>query len=460
MTKSRMWTKEEVLKLEDMLEENISYKNIALSLNRTVPSIAKKISTVIRKEKKVKVDIVWAKNNFDKKGHCNKDYIYYAKRDNGNIDYIDLNNLPKKGSRIDWLSIEDNDITLFHGNNFFNIKAIKGDINKRIILKYNEKEEVFFIDSIKKVGCYSVTKEKIIDLKYLHPYIKDLNTCYNLTPQSNKPTICNCPHCGIEKTMRIQTLYIQGFSCPICSKGSMGEKQTQATLEASNLKIFEDYFPQKTFDGLVSKKGNLLRYDFYIPEHNILIEVQGAQHYEEVELWGDLKETNYTDDLKRKYAKNNNYTLIEIDSRKGKLENIHSQLLQYCPFLNKNIKDARKELHNTKNNRWDYKDIVTSYDRGHGESMTSIGRRYNATQTTIRRILKDMGVYKQKQSSTQSTSKKVKCITTGEVFLSINKACKEYNVARGNMWKVLNEKISYCGKHPITGEKLQWEYVD
>ena len=406
------------------------------------------------------VDIKWAKNNFDKKGYCNKDYIYYARRNNGDIDYIDLSNLPKKGSRIDWLSIEDNDIALFYGNNSFNIKAIKGDINKRITLKHNEKEGVFFISSIKKVGCYSVTKEKIIDLKYLHPYIKDLNTCYNLTPQSNKPTICNCPHCGIEKTMRIQTLYIQGFSCPICTKGSMGEKQTQATLEASNLKIFEDYFPQKTFDGLVSKKGNLLRYDFYIPEHNILIEVQGAQHYEEVKLWGDLKETNYTDDLKRKYAKNNNYTLIEIDSRKGKLENIHSQLLQYCPFLNKNIKEARKELHNTKNNRWDYKDIVTSYDRGHGESMTSIGRRYNATQTTIRRILKDMGVYKQKQSSTQSISKKVKCITTGEVFLSINKACKEYNVARGNMWKVLNEKISYCGKHPITGERLQWEYVD
>lgn len=460
MSKRRMWTESEIEELKDMLNRNVSYENIAFSLNRTKPSVARKIMSISRNNKNYEVDIKWAENNFDKKGRCNKNYIYYSKRENGDIDYINLGNLPKKGSRIDWLSIEDNDIALFYGNNSFNIKAIKGDINKRITLKHNEKEGVFFISSIKKVGCYSITKEKIIDLKYLHPYIKDLNTCYNLTPQSNKSTICNCPHCGIEKTMRIQTLYIQGFSCPMCSKGSMGEKQTQAILESSNLKIFEDYFPQKTFDGLVSKKGNLLRYDFYIPEHNILIEVQGAQHYEEVKLWGDLKETNYTDDLKRKYAKNNNYTLIEIDSRKGKLENIHSQLLQYCPFLNKNIKDARKELHNIKNNRWDYKDIVDSYSDGKGESITSIGKRYNATQTTMRRILQDMGVYKQKQPSTQSVSRKVKCITTGEIFLSINKACKEYNVSRGNMWKVLNEKISYCGKHPVTGEKLQWEYVD
>ena len=98
----------------------------------------------------MKVDIKWAKNNFDKKGYCNKDYIYYARRNNGDIDYIDLSNLPKKGSRIDWLSIEDNDIALFYGNNSFNIKAIKGDINKRITLKHNEKEGVFFISSIKK----------------------------------------------------------------------------------------------------------------------------------------------------------------------------------------------------------------------------------------------------------------------------------------------------------------------
>ena len=41
------------------------------------------------------VDIKWAKNNFDKKGYCNKDYIYYARRNNGDIDYIDLSNLEK-----------------------------------------------------------------------------------------------------------------------------------------------------------------------------------------------------------------------------------------------------------------------------------------------------------------------------------------------------------------------------
>ena len=52
------------------------------------------------------VDIEWAKDNMNKYGQCNKEFIYYAKRKNGDVDWIDLGNLPKKNYRgrnvIDW----------------------------------------------------------------------------------------------------------------------------------------------------------------------------------------------------------------------------------------------------------------------------------------------------------------------------------------------------------------------
>ena len=56
------------------------------------------------------------------------------------------------------------------------------------------------------------------------------------------------------------------------------------------------------------------------------------------------------------------------------------------------------------------------------------------------------------------TSKKVKCLETGEIFASISKANKKYPGAE-SLKLVIEGKRSYAGKLP-DGTKLHWEYVD
>ena len=57
-------------------------------------------------------------------------------------------------------------------------------------------------------------------------------------------------------------------------------------------------------------------------------------------------------------------------------------------------------------------------------------------------------------------SKKVKCITTGEIFNSVSTASEIYNINRFHIADCCRGERKSAGKHPITGEKLVWEYVD
>ena len=55
-------------------------------------------------------------------------------------------------------------------------------------------------------------------------------------------------------------------------------------------------------------------------------------------------------------------------------------------------------------------------------------------------------------------SKKVKCITTNEIFISITEASKKYNLFDGDISRCCQGKRSHCGKSK-TGEKLVWKYL-
>ena len=102
--------------------------------------------------------------------------------------------------------------------------------------------------------------------------------------------------------------YKQG--CPICNE-SHGERFIRNYLDKNHI----EYIPQKKFNDLKDK--TYLSYDFYLPDYNMLIEYQGIQHYESINIKGsgkysNLKKQQYHDNLKREYAKNNGYKLLEL----------------------------------------------------------------------------------------------------------------------------------------------------
>jgi very-short-patch-repair endonuclease len=59
-----------------------------------------------------------------------------------------------------------------------------------------------------------------------------------------------------------------------------------------------------------------LKFDFYLPEHNICIEYDGEQHFKKYHKWenndDDLTLRKIRDQIKTNYCKNNNIKLIRI----------------------------------------------------------------------------------------------------------------------------------------------------
>ena len=95
-----------------------------------------------------------------------------------------------------------------------------------------------------------------------------------------------------------------------------------------------NYSVEYSFPDLYGNQGvNLLRFDFVIFNNdgsiNCLIECQGEQHYQPVDEFGgenQYKTQIINDDLKRKYAKEHNYKLLEIPYTEKNIESIKNIL--------------------------------------------------------------------------------------------------------------------------------------
>lgn len=101
---------------------------------------------------------------------------------------------------------------------------------------------------------------------------------------------------------------LQGCGCPVCNQ-SKGEESIIKYITSHNIY----YVPQKIFKDC--KYVSLLKFDFYIPSQNIIIEYNGGQHYKAVDYFGGeeaFKKQKERDRIKRKYCKDNGIKLIVI----------------------------------------------------------------------------------------------------------------------------------------------------
>jgi len=94
---------------------------------------------------------------------------------------------------------------------------------------------------------------------------------------------------------------------------SLGEEKISNILRKNDI-IFEK---EKTFEDCINPETNTrLRFDFYLPSYDILIEYQGSQHYEASNSGWNTKEKLINqikkDKIKKQWCMNNNKILIEI----------------------------------------------------------------------------------------------------------------------------------------------------
>ena len=74
------------------------------------------------------------------------------------------------------------------------------------------------------------------------------------------------------------------------------------------------------------------------------------------------------------------------------------------------------------------------------------------------KIIKDIAD-KNRAKAIESNKKKIKCITTEEIFDSMKEACNKYKLKSGNLSKCCKGERNYCGKLP-DGTKLEWKYLN
>lgn len=115
--------------------------------------------------------------------------------------------------------------------------------------------------------------------------------------------------------------HLLGFGCTYCNKSiSEGEQKIQEILNKFSLNTYRE----KSFNDCRNKEGNLLFFDFFVPERNLLIEFDHKQHFIPTSFFGGeigflkLKEH---EKIKKDFCKAKNFNLLRI-SYKDNIEKI------------------------------------------------------------------------------------------------------------------------------------------
>lgn len=203
---------------------------------------------------------------------------------------------------------------------------------------------------------------------------------------SSKKVSVKCPHCGrcLKKKYTLNYIY-ETLSVPcICGDGmSKPEKIFFNILEQSNIEFEYQYSPEWA--------GNY-RYDFFIEQYNIVIEVDGEQHYKESNKFiNTLEETIKNDETKTFLCKSNGLSIKRINCSNINVENIINQIkndveLNFINTEKINIKDCKKY---SVSNR--VKEVCLYVNKQEKINISDISRKFKISEKTILSYLKKGG---------------------------------------------------------------------
>lgn len=170
-------------------------------------------------------------------------------------------------------------------------------------------------------GCLKCSHEKRL-LKTLedrrNKFITDSNIIHDnfysydeVDYKNNKTNVMiSCPIHG--PFFQRPTNHLLGRGCMECNSYSKCELKIKYILDEKNI----NYEYQKSFRDFKNiKTGFPYRFDFFLPDSNIIIEYDGEHHYKPVEIWGGeeyLKMVQYSDNIKNEYCEKNSIRLLRI----------------------------------------------------------------------------------------------------------------------------------------------------
>lgn len=125
--------------------------------------------------------------------------------------------------------------------------------------------------------------------------------------------LCLCD-CGALTALTSHCLlsgHTKSCGCLRSTSVSQGELAIRSILVDNNI----EYYAEHTFSDCVGVRGRPLRFDFFIPSINSVIEYDGYQHYHPVEYLGGEKAFAYLknhDKIKNEYCQNNGIAMLRL----------------------------------------------------------------------------------------------------------------------------------------------------
>jgi len=144
---------------------------------------------------------------------------------------------------------------------------------------------------------------------------------------SLKPVIVTCKKHGDFSVVAGEHIRERGAGCSICIS-STGERGIAKILKRNNVKFVEQF----------RFNGTRYRYDFYLPELNVLVEYDGQLHYIAVDYFGGVKtleRIQHNDNIKNALASSYNIPLVRIgymnfNMLENTLTNKIRRYIKYC----------------------------------------------------------------------------------------------------------------------------------
>lgn len=204
------------------------------------------------------------------------------------------------------------------------------------------------------------------------------------TKSCSKKIIPICPDCKRIKSKSISINELYGRKSIGCTCGdgiSYSEKFMISLLDQLNIKYIHQ-LTKTTFEWCDN-----YRYDFYIPNLDMIIETHGRQHYKQVKgFYKTLEEEQKNDELKEQLAKENGVEhYIVIDCRESSMKWIKNNIMgnKLNDFFDLSVIDwSRCEMFAIDSNK--VKEVCDYWNsKEEWETTVDLGRMFNCDYATI-----------------------------------------------------------------------------
>lgn len=235
---------------------------------------------------------------------------------------------------------------------------------------------------INGINDMSTTRPDLIN------YLANKQDACLYTQSSGKQVTFKCPECGNEKKLTIFQVANKGFSCSKCSDGiSYPEKFVIEILTQLGIS-FKSQLSKSDF-----KWCGESRYDVFLNDNNVILELNGGQHYKDGT--GMYKKTcleqTEIDKLKKSKAIDNGISkYLTIDCRVSSLPYIKKSIMEsdvplILNFIESDIDWNACEVKATKSI---LKEVCKTWEKDMEQTTIDVANSYGIARTTVIKYLK------------------------------------------------------------------------